>query len=209
MPDGKTVVFEGQQQGKPSKIYLISSEGGSPRQLLRDGQGEGRPSCSSQGNSVVFASYPNSRAGDLSALTTHVIDLETKQISDLDGSLGMAGPRWSPDARYLIAMHDPRKLMLFDFKTRKWKKLADVDAEFPEWSHNGKYIYFVDRTGTAAAVVRVSTEDGKIERLIDLKDFHVEWGNFGFWFGLTLDDAPLLLRSRGSTDIYALDVELP
>jgi Tol biopolymer transport system component len=207
--DGKTIAFEGQQQGKPSKIYLVSSEGGSPRQLFPDGQGEGRPSCSPQGNSLVYASYPASRAGDLSALTTHIFNLETKQISNLEGSEGMGGPRWSPDARYLIAMQDPRRMMLFDFKTRKWKKLADSDADFPEWSHDGKYIYFIGRTGKAAAVVRVRTVDGKIERVIDLKDVHQEWGNFGLWFGLTPEDAPLILRSRGSIDIYALDVDLP
>jgi hypothetical protein len=41
-------------------------------------------------------------------------------------------PRWSPDGRYLAAMPaDSDKLLLFDFTTRKWAKLAMAALLFP------------------------------------------------------------------------------
>jgi hypothetical protein len=58
------------------------------------------------------------------------------------------------------------------------------------------------------AVLRVRVRDGKVERVVDLKDLPLT-GYYGFWFGLAPDDSPLLLRDAGSQDLYSLDWEVP
>jgi Tol biopolymer transport system component len=209
-PDGKTIAFLGQTPGKPFKIYLVSADGGSARQLLPDEQGDGHPSWSPDGNTLAFAYSPSPTTGDLTGTGIRLMDLKTNKVSELKGPGGIVAPQWSPDGRYLAAVSaKSSKPMLFDFKTRQWTELAGLSSELPVWSRHGKYVYFVSRTEKRVAVVRVRVSDRKVEQVLDLKGFHQEWGDQGPWFGLAFDDSPLLLRSVGSADIYALDWEAP
>ena len=36
-----------------------------------------------------------------------------------------------------------RKLALFDFQTGKWSDLLQTTIDFPNWSRNGQYVYFL------------------------------------------------------------------
>jgi hypothetical protein len=47
------------------------------------------------------------------------------------------------------------KLLLFDFKTQKWEKLGGSGANFPNWSKDGKYVFFAVTTGAAPGFLRV------------------------------------------------------
>jgi allophanate hydrolase subunit 2 len=53
-------------------------------------------------------------------------------------------------------------------------------------------------------VVRVRIKDGKIERLVSLKDY-VLTGLGGGAVSVAPDGSPLLLLDRGTQDVYALD----
>ena len=77
----------------------------------------------------------------------------------------------------------------------------------PNWSRDGKYIYFDGSSGTETAFYRVQVSDGRLERLFATKD-RLRTDGF-LWTGLTPDDSPLLLRDVGTQEVYALDVELP
>jgi hypothetical protein len=69
----------------------------------------------------------------------------------------------------------------------------------------GEYVYFL-RQQDQPSVMRVRIRDRKLERVADLKNFHLT-GNFGYWLGLAHDDSPLLLRDTGTQEIYALDLQ--
>ena len=73
----------------------------------------------------------------------------------------------------------------------------------------GKYVYFDDDSPSDPAIFRVRFADGNLERVLSLKNLRRESGIWFTWFGLGLDDSPLLLRSAGSQEIYALDWEVP
>ncbi len=108
---------------------------------------------------------------------------------------------------------DWRKLMLFDFTTRKWLELADFkNIGWANWSRDGKYIYFdaVPLSGPNA-FFRLRVSDRKLDRLVDLGDnLGLTTGSFGSWTGLAPDDSPLVLRNiMGTQEIYALDWEAP
>ena len=96
--------------------------------------------------------------------------------------------------------------MLFDFTTQKWEDLAHVNAGFPNWSRDGKSLYFIS-FGKDAAVFRVRISDRKVERVVSLKNFRLTSGIA--WLGLAPDDSPLLLRDASIQEIYALDWEAP
>src|ERR1700758_1909455 len=78
------------------------------------------PSLSPDGKKLVL-----SGAGGDPASTIRILDLTTRQVSNLAGSQGLFSPRWSPDGRYLAALAvDTNSLHLFDFQTEKWTGLA-------------------------------------------------------------------------------------
>jgi len=116
----------------------------------------------------------------------------------------MFSPRWSPDGRYIVAMSsDSRKLMLFDFQTQGWKQLGSGTLSWLNWSRDGQYVYAKDLSENGS-VQRFRVPDGKVDRLVDLKDF-VLTGLGGGAVSVAPDGSPLLLRDRGTQDIYALD----
>ena len=174
-PDGKQIVFYGATPGKSFKIYAVSLDGGTPEQLVRDDPGpQTTPIWSPDGSKIVFGGGINE---DSSAI--HVLDVGSHQISDLPKSQGYFGPRWSPDGRYVAAMpRDTLSIVLFDFQTRKWSELTRAPLGFPNWSADGKYIYFL-RIPENPAVLRVRISDHKVEEVANLKGLPITgyWGN--------------------------------
>jgi Tol biopolymer transport system component len=197
--------------GRSVKIYLISGEGGNPQPLLPGEHNEGAFSWSPDGNSLVFdkARSPGMRAADREL---HLVDLRTLHVSRLPGSEGLHSPSWSPDGRYISAMRgDNQGLVVCDMTTRKWRELTEIKVGRPSWSRDGKYLYF-DSYGNDPAVFRVRLGDRKVERLANLKGVQRAWRHHGGelpWIGLAPDDSPLLLRSAGTQEIYALEWEAP
>jgi hypothetical protein len=96
-------------------------------------------------------------------------------------------------------------MVLFDFQAQRWSELTRTPLGYPNWSADGKYIYFL-RLPENPAVLRVRISDRKEEEVTDLKGMSTT-GYFGFSLSLTPDDSPLLLRDIGTQDAYSLDWE--
>ncbi len=205
-PDGKNIVFFefALTADKPARIYEVSSDGGTARQLMPDDASQQLdPNWSPDGSKIVFAGESNDPASAI-----HVLDLATHQISTLPGSQGLYSPRWSPDGHYVSAFSaDSKVLVLFDFQTQKWTELANGSLSWLNWSHDGKYVYVLDFRGKDA-VVRIRVSDHLEEQVADLANF-VSTGRYGGALALTPDDSPLLLRDTGSQDVYSVDWESP
>jgi len=213
-PDGKQIVFVGASPGAAYKLFVVSSEGGSPEELIPAAKDNGDdPQWSPDGSSLLFAQYPQFGGGDPSEYSIQEVDLRTRQLSTLPGSVGMTAPRWSADGRVLTAFTvDARKLMLFDFTAGKWSELTTGKAlQYPNLSRDGKYTYFEDIGESGPELDRVSVTDHKRERVLGFKDiprvFMSESGSP--WNGLDFDGSPLIMRDVGIQEIYALDLEFP
>jgi len=199
-PDGKQIVFYGLLPGQNAKMYLISVDGGSPRELLPDDpELKYDAEWSPDGTRILFGNGPA-----LTNSNIRILDVSTQQTSTLPGSTGLYSARWSPDGRYISAMNsDSRLLMLFDFQTQKWQELARISMGFPNWSKNSDYVYFLHEEDQPS-VMRVHIRDRKVERVADLKKFR-QAGFYTVWLGIAPDDSPLLLRDTGTQEVYALD----
>lgn len=201
-PDGKKIIFFefGRGAGKPARMYEVSGDGGSPRELLpEDNSQQLDPNWSPDGTKIVFAGESNNPASLI-----RVLDVSTGQLSTLPASEGLYSPRWSPDARYISAFSaDSKSLVLFDTRTNRWTELATGSLSWLNWSHDGQYVYVLDFRGKDA-VVRIRIKDHKVEPVVNLKDF-VTVGRYGGSLALTPDDSPLLLHDTGSQDVYSLD----
>ncbi len=204
-PDGKRIAFAASGAGEPWRIDVIPAEGGSPEQITTGEHNEADVSWSPDGNSLVFAS---NGTANIPTFGINVVDLKTRESSQLPGSVGFFSPRWSPDGRYIVALTaDSQKLMLFDFTNRKWTELASVNAGYPSWSGDGKYVYVDAVLQNDSAFFRVRISDRKLERVASLKNVR-RTGTFN-WTGLAPNDSPIALRDIGTQEIYALDWEAP
>ncbi len=205
-PDGKQILFFefAVAADKPARIYEVSSDGGTPHQLLpADQHQQLDPNWSPDGSKIVFAGESNDPASAI-----RVLDLATQKVSELPSSQGLYSPRWSPDGRYISAFSaDSRKLLLFDSQTQQWTDLAEGSLGWLNWSHDGQYVYVLDFKDKSA-VIRIRIADHKAEPVADLTNF-VSAGRYGGSLALTPNDEPLLLRDTGSQDVYSVDWHSP
>ena len=209
-PDGSQIAYVSFRVGKPSKIFLVSAQGGQPEELLPENAGEVDATWSPDGAQLAFGrvSSRNTQTIDI-----QVVDLKTRQTSTFPGSKGLFSPRWSPDGRYLSAtsVEGSHNLMLYDFHTRQWSPwLANADnVNYPYWSADSRYMYY-DNFGTDHAKChRIKVGDHQPEDLFDLTSLRRFFGVWGAWSGQAPDDSRLFLRDLSTQDIYALDVDLP
>jgi serine/threonine protein kinase/Tol biopolymer transport system component len=209
-PDGKRIVFIGSQPGKPTKVFLVSSEGGNPQEQLSERRNEWDPTWSPDGNFISFGRLPFIEHRSSGAVAIQVLELKTGQVSILPGSDGLYSPRWSPDGRYLAAMPvDSNKLMLFDFTTKKWSELATGDFfSFPNWSHDGKYLYFEDLS-ELYGLCRMQLPGRKVEKIASLKGLRRPSDIFGYWSAPGYDGSPMVMRDVGIQEIYELEMQIP
>jgi WD40 repeat protein len=205
-PDGKKIIFFefALSPDRPARIYEVSPQGGSPRQLMpNDRSPQLDPNWSPDGSKIVYGGESNDATSAI-----RLLDVASRQVSNLPDSHGLFSPRWSPNGRYISAFSsDSKRLVLFDFQTQKWTELAQGSLGWLNWSKDGQYVYVLDYMGQGA-VIRIRVSNHKTEPVVNLKDF-VSAGRYGGSLVLAPDDSPLLLRDTGTQDIYALDWEEP
>ena len=198
----------GSQTGQPWKIFLISVQGGAPRQLRSGSSAEGDPAWSADGKKLIFGRYGGSQPGGI-----RVVDLATAQESIIPGSENFFSPRWSPDGEYIAALTtDSTKLVLFNWKTQTWSNwITEPGAVgFPNWSQDGKYLYYDVAFTDHQTFRRVQVGQNRSEQVADLEGLlrYSVPPAYG-WSGVAPDGTPLFDRDLSTDEIYALDLELP
>jgi Tol biopolymer transport system component/DNA-binding winged helix-turn-helix (wHTH) protein len=204
-PDGKQIVFMGRTINTSWRAYLVSPNGGAPRELIPGADAGFDAAWSPDGESIVLSLH---NAG-VTSRGISILNLKTEKVSDLPGAENLFSPRWSPDGKYIAAITtDSQKLVLFDRVSTRWMELANMTTiGYPSWSHDGQYLYFDTILSDDPAFFRIRISDRKLERLVSLKGVRRFWGELGEWTGLAPDDSPLLVRDTSSQEVYALDFQ--
>jgi eukaryotic-like serine/threonine-protein kinase len=191
-------------------VFLISRDGGSATPLTSDeNAAEADPTWSPDGKLLAFG-----HSGETAEKTfVEKFDLQTRQTSQLAGSQGLFAPRWSPDGRFIAAISsDNSTLVLLDTTTHQRRTLAHITLiGYLAWSADSRYVYFDTLFNENPGYHRVRIADGKLEKIVDLKQLRTFPSQFGpgSWTGLGPGDTPLLVRDTSAQEIYALDLELP
>jgi DNA-binding winged helix-turn-helix (wHTH) protein/Tol biopolymer transport system component len=204
-PDGTGILFVDRTPRGTNGIYIIASDGGTPRQVLPDDvENETDPSWSPDGKRIVYSTCPTLGASSKSDL--RILDLAAGKTTLISGSEGLVTPRWSPDGKFISAMTlDSMGMKVFSVDSGIWSSLDTGAVAFPEWSHDGKSIYYIRWKGSAA-LVRIHPGNAKIGIVANLRNEHYT-GVFTAWMNLDPSDAPMLLRDIGNDEIYALTLE--
>jgi len=204
-PDGKRIAFTATQPHRPTKIYIVSTEGGRPEQVTSGEQSENDASWSPNGNSLAFGVHWS----DVK-MAIQVLEIKTQRITTLPGSDGLFSPRWSPDGNYMLAQPlDGQKLLILDMNKKKWTEIVRQPVGYCNWSQDGRFVYFDIKSANDPKIYRVRITDRKVEQVVSLKDYRRANGIYGSWMGLAPDDSPLVLHDIGVQEIYALDWKAP
>jgi Tol biopolymer transport system component len=197
--DGRFIAFMGRRYGTKWNVFTIGSGGGNLRAYFFD-KGAGDPDWSPDDSTLLFGNVLENP----SELAIHTLELATGKVSTVSGSIGYVSPRWSPDGRFIVAVNVVKQgLDLYDFTSKTWSSLTKLNAGYPSWSHNGKYVYFFLPANGRRAIWRVNVRNHKEEEAASLEDVEQPTTIFGTWIGLAPDDSPLALRNLSTDDIYA------
>jgi serine/threonine protein kinase len=210
-PDGRQIAFSASTPGKRWRIFVTSVDGGTPQPISSSDETELDPTWSADGQTIAFG-HPAEQEGDKAYIS--MFDLKSRQITNLAGSEGIWAPRWSPDARYIVALlsQDQSILMLYDTQARTWKKLLQVrdTIGFLTWSRDSTSISFDATLTDQPAIYRLRLSDSKLDRIVDLKSYRLFLSHFYTpWTGLAPGDAPLFVRDISTSEIYAFNVDFP
>lgn len=219
-PDGTQLKFNDVGPDGEYVAYVISSQGGTPRRLVpQDPRPQLDITWSPDGKQVTYCTEPRFSPNPASSTIkpeTVIFDLASRKMVTLPPwKDGFVSPQWSPDGRLIVGVTSPssrRRLVLFDLQSRQYRTLWEIPSgetgwiDWDTWSHDGRYIYFLSSALGSYALLRMPLSGGRPEMVVDLSEFQFT-GWFNAWFGLDPQDAPLLLRDRGTQEIYALTLE--
>jgi serine/threonine protein kinase/Tol biopolymer transport system component len=204
-PDGRQLAFSASAPGTAGRLYLVSAEGGTVRELNVGKDNVAAVNWSPDGNSILFSNTINPGAS-----TMYSVDLKTMTTTSIPGLENVVGPMRSPDGRYLAAttvLGDT--LLLFDFVTQKWSDLAKTTVGDLLWSSDSKFVYFDNGYSSQPAVYRIRLADHKVGQIANLQDFRRVVTPWSTWLGVTPEEDVLLMHDTGSQEVYALDVDVP
>jgi Tol biopolymer transport system component/DNA-binding winged helix-turn-helix (wHTH) protein len=210
-PDGTRIVFGAAKSGKISNIYQVRAEGGTIEELLPQDVVHAYPEWSPDGGSIAYTTRGDKSVVPPADGAIYVLDLRTRETTKVSGSDGLQGPRWSPDGKYLAALSENwEKLMLFNSQTRQWKEMAHGNSlSAPTWSPDSKYLYFEDILGPFEPVYRIRPADSRAERVMDFETVLGTGASRCQFVGFAPDGSMMAIVSRGRSDIYELDLDLP
>ena len=203
-PAGDRIAFMGKTWSGYWTIYVISADGGVPGRVLVESRHQADPTWSPDGKALLFGRIPVLEESPES-VALQLVDLESGGVSTLPGSRGLFSPRWSPDGRFIAALHaSDNRLFVLDRRANRWTALTGVWAGYPCWSPDSRYVYFLSREAERRLLRRVRLADRHVEEVADLAAVEPPPTTLGDWIGITPEGAPLAARNLSTQEIYAI-----
>lgn len=207
-PKGEQILFAGTRNRGARQIYIVSWDGGSLRPVLPKGW-EGLNADWSPDGYHIVVTMRKERTHPQYAL--FLLEPATGVLKELPDSTDLTEPRCSPDGRFVAALDgSSRHLLLYDVNENKWLPVSSGGYfQAPEWSLDSSFIYFQDQLDEEESVFRAEVNTLRVNRVSGFGDILRSSALHCVFSGLGRGDSLFVTIERGSTDIYALDLDLP
>ncbi len=205
-PQGKRFVFAAVEDGRPV-LTILDVDDASVKEVIRFPKLAEifNPSWSPDGRYLVFSALANGFSN------LFVYDLQTQSSRQLtDDAYAELQPEWSPDGKEIIYSTDRfttrlsnldygnYQLAVINFETGKIEKLpgfADAKNINPQWSADGKSIYFVSDHNGIDNLFRLDLSNNKTYQITNL---------FGGVSGITALSPALSVAENANGLVYSV-----
>jgi len=205
-PDGNKFVFAAVEEGRPV-LTILDINDASVNQVIRFPKLAQifNPAWSPDGRNIVFSAL----AGGVTNL--FVYDLNTGSSRPLtDDAYTELQPAWSPDGKYIAFVTDRfttklsdmdlgnYQMALMDFGTGEISELKGFDDGKninPQWSHDGKNIFFISDHNGIDNIYRKNITRGKIYQITNL---------FGGVSGITAISPAMSVSADSNLMVYSV-----
>jgi Tol biopolymer transport system component/DNA-binding winged helix-turn-helix (wHTH) protein len=206
-PEGKEVLFTAYFLDRRPQLYVVPSDGGTPRVVLPNTEAGSAESgdWSPDGKQILF-DYFEQEQSDL-----RILDRAAAKIEQLPNSQGLEQARWSPDGRHIAAINGKtHQIVLYTLDRKKWSVLADAaDAHGMRWSADSNFVYYQEMSDPEQAIYRVQLGRALPEKILGFNHVLGSMGSQAHFTGVAPDGSIYATLDRGGTDVYALDLKLP
>jgi serine/threonine protein kinase/Tol biopolymer transport system component len=210
-PDGRQIVFVGMGlDERGHSVRLVPVNGGEPEVLAPASpriESWWDPCWSPDGRSIIASSFFLRHPG------LFRIDSRTREITPLRGAERLIQPKCGRHGA-ILAAEPPAPGSAGRMAARVFwpdrsvvDPVLDIAVAYPNWTRDGRAIIGLNLA--TRCVERFSLETRRSEILADLTGIPLEGLTPTPWMGLAPDDAPLILRSHDTHELYALDWEAP
>ena len=164
-PDGRQVIYSVTTSDLPrakrvTHIWVMNSDGSSPRQLTSGEKGESSPAFSPDGK---WISYVSTKDGGPQLYLLPAVGGEAKKLTNI--STGVGDPLWSPDAKWIAFASDVYPECGADNACNQ--KIADTWSKGPLKAHSADsllYRHWTDwKDGTRTHIFLASTSTGEVK----------------------------------------------
>jgi dipeptidyl aminopeptidase/acylaminoacyl peptidase len=166
------------------QIFVLPSEGGTPRQITELDVSARSPEWRHDGEALVFVADTHQRdehTYERSDLWTVTVDGALQRLTDDEHDY--SSPAWSPDGRWIVARGNvgldvvirerwdhgaPADLYVFSADGRERRNITehwDFIPGAPVWSPGGRWIYFSASVGGNTHLFRMRPEGGSVQQV--------------------------------------------
>ena len=208
-PNNDRLAVMAQKTGGPWKIYIVDAAGGGMQSVLDENRDEADPDWSANSSTLVFGRVPDVMGGDNQPKAIYMVDLQTRKVTEVLGSLGMFSPRLSPDGHHIAAVRtDQKALMIFDRSSQQWELVSQHGVGDPVWSHDSHAIFFQDFTEPEKPIYRLQVAGAHtLERIATLEDLRSADVLDYRLIGLAPNDMPLVTAQTSVVNLYSIHLD--